>query len=53
MEIASSAQSQNLKRPFSSFRGFRPIQQTGIKQGGTTAPALEVLLDTQTVGWIS
>lgn len=44
MEIASSAQSRNLKRHILSFRGFRPLQHSSIKQGGTTALALEVLL---------
>lgn len=44
MEIASSAQSRNFKRHILSFRGFRPIQCTSIKQGGMTAPALELLV---------
>lgn len=44
MEIASSAQGRNLKRHIPSFRGFRPIQDTSIKQGRTVAPALEALV---------
>lgn len=51
MEIASSAQSRNLKRHIPSFRGFIP-SPTSVKQERITAPALDVLVR-QTMGWIS